>query len=70
MFYSLDRSRLNESSDSIGSYSDDLIDNDEEHKKFKRTSNLLLLLSVIYVTFGAFVMALVVTQSLLKTFKL
>ena len=70
MFYSLDRSKLNESSDSIGSYTSNSIDIDEEDKKYRRTSNLLLLLSVTYVTFGAFIMALVVTQSFLKSIEL
>ena len=60
MLYSLDRSR------SLGA---DAIENIEDETRFNRTTNLLLAVSVFYVTFGTFVMALVVTQSLSKDFK-
>ncbi len=60
MFYSLERRYegptviLNENSDL------------SEEKKFNRLTNLILGISVFYVTFGTFVMALVITQSFLN----
>jgi len=60
MLYSLDRSRT------LGA---DAIENIEDETKFNRTTNLLLVVSVFYITFGTFVMALVVTQSLSKDLK-
>ncbi len=60
MFYSLERSYAG----------NEVILNEEieyqDEKKFNRLTKLLLVISVFYVTFGTFVMALVITQSFLN----
>lgn len=57
LFYSLDRANGNHNIQ---------IESIEDEKKFNRTTNILLCLSVFYATFGTFVMALVVCQSFLN----
>lgn len=59
MFYALER---------IQGSNDVSIENLEDENKFNRTNNLLLVISVFYVTFGSFIMGLVVTQSLMIDF--
>lgn len=57
MFYSLDR---------YNGRHDISIENLLDDRKYKRTTNLLLVISVFYITFGTFIMSLVVSQALLN----
>lgn len=55
MFYALERNQTMST----------LVDQNDQ-KKFRRTTTLLIIISVFYVTFGSFIMGLVITQSLMK----
>ena len=57
LFYSLDR---------YNGRHDISIENLVDDKKYKRITNLLLTISVFYITFGTFIMSLVIAQSLIK----
>ena len=61
MFYSLERTYS--SGGAVNLIEDD---SQFDETKFNRTTKLLLGISVFYVTFGTFVMALVITQSFLN----
>jgi len=41
----------------------------EQEKAYKRTTNILLFVSVFYITLGTFIMGLVVTQSFVNDLK-